>query len=122
MNPSEREQLIDAWLIAHQAGTKSPIYEENWWAVEIFLNLPQENPELLWELILETLSREKNEKLLGNLAAGPLEDLIEYNGPAFIDRIEEIARKDPKFKKLLQGVWESSTPAIWNRIEKIQNQ
>ena len=71
MNPSERRKLISAWFLAHDAGTGSPTHEENWWAVEKILNLREENPELLWELILEAIEKEKNEKLLSNLAAAP---------------------------------------------------
>ncbi len=54
------------------------------------------------------------------LAAGPLEDLIEYHGPDFIGRIEDEARRSAIFRELLGEVWESSTPEVWGRIEKLQ--
>ncbi|MGT2431445.1 DUF6869 domain-containing protein [Cupriavidus basilensis] len=54
--------------------------------------------------------------MLGALAAGELEDLIEYHGPAFIGRIERQAGRDPRFRRLLCGVWRSSTPQVWARI------
>jgi hypothetical protein len=54
--------------------------------------------------------------VLGALAAGELEDLIEYHGPAFIERIEQEAARDPRFRCLLCGVWRSSTPQVWARV------
>jgi hypothetical protein len=73
--------------------------------------------EELWQGILEVLSRNPSETVLGMLAAGPLEDLIHYHGPAYVEAIELEARRNPSFRHLLGGVWESSTPEVWHRIE-----
>jgi len=117
MNQSEREKLISAWLIAHEAGTESPIYEENWWAVETFLNLPEEDPELLWELILETINKEKNKKLLSYLAAGPFEDLMCKYGTELIERVEKEASSNPIFKNTMKHVWlESNDTNAFSRF------
>jgi hypothetical protein len=79
--------------------------------------LAYEEPELAWNLVLQILAKRPNEPTLGVLAAGPLEDLIEYHGPRFIERIEDLAKRDANFKHLLDGVWESSTPEVWARVE-----
>jgi hypothetical protein len=57
-----------------------------------------------------------SEEVLGVLAAGPLEDLIHDKGDDFIERIELLARRDPAFRLLLRGVWESGSPAVWERV------
>jgi len=119
MNQSEREKLISAWFVAHEAGAESPIYEENWWAVETLLNLPEENPELLWELILEAIEKEKNEKLLSNLAAGPIEDLMCNYGEEIIDRVEIEAKSNHSFKNCIKDVWlDSNDTPIYKRFYK----
>ncbi|WP_407067648.1 DUF6869 domain-containing protein [Marilutibacter alkalisoli] len=88
------------------------------WAAEHFM-LPGDSAsaEDCWAAILEILSRNPPESVIGALAAGPLEDLIDASGPEFIERIELQARRDPAFRHMLGGVWASSTPSIWSRVE-----
>ena len=46
-----------------------------------------------------------DDRILANVAAGPLEDLLKLQPHAFIDRIEEKAREDAKFRRCVSGVW-----------------
>ena len=78
-------------------------------------SLPSEDA---WRVILAVLSRKPSDEVLGRLAAGPLEELIQTDGAAFIERMEECARKEPAFRHLLGGVWRSGTTDIWARVEK----
>jgi hypothetical protein len=71
-----------------------------------------------WQVILTVLSLRPSDDVIGVLAAGPLEDLIDDHGADFIGRIEEEARKSPAFRHLLGGVWRSGTPEVWARVEK----
>ena len=89
------------------------------WAVERFM-IPEspETAEECWACILRVLEKRPPEKVLGALAAGPLEDLSHHHGPQFIDRIEFEAQHDPDFRRLLGGVWESSTEEVWARVDK----
>lgn len=71
-------------------------------------DLPREKPEECLDIILIVLDKirnEENDRLLGLLAAGPLEDLLHENGKQAVDRVEKYARIDPLFRKLLNGVW-----------------
>lgn len=112
---------IEAWasaFIAFQQDGGSP--NENhpmWWAAERFM-LPgtSASAEDCWSAILAILDKAPPDSIIGALAAGPLEDLIQYAGPQFIDRIELEARRNPAFRHLLGGVWESSTPDVWTRV------
>jgi hypothetical protein len=81
-------------------------------------DLATEDPEIAWVLILKLIEEPLPDNAFGALAAGPLEDLIEYHGPEVIDRIELEARRNPNFRRLLGGVWQSSTPEVWARVEK----
>lgn len=76
------------------------------------------DPEEVWRVILAVLSLKPSPNIIGILAAGPLEDLIEDQGARFIDRIEDEARRNPAFRYLLGGVWESGRSEIWRRVEK----
>jgi len=75
----------------------------------------------LWPFILEAYKRDLPDKMIAVLAAGPLEDLLDKRGEDFIDRIEELARTDPKFKDLLGGVWRTTmTEEVWQRVQAVR--
>jgi hypothetical protein len=41
--------------------------------------------------------------------------------PAFIERIEDAARREAAaFRALLESVWQSSTPEIWARVTALR--
>jgi len=114
---SEIETWVDAYIAAQSSGRSVDVEDPNWWAIERFMDLGQrDQAEASWIAILGVLAREPSDTVLGVLAAGPLEDLIHHWGPTFIERIEETARRDATFRALLGGVWQSSTPEVWDRV------
>ena len=123
MDKAELDKIATAWVTAHQAKQGSPEYEANWWAVSDVMDWALERDgDLLWEFILEVYKRDLSDRAVGVLAAGPLEDLLAKRGVEFIDRIEELARKDPKFNYLLGGVWRNTmTDEVWQRVQAIRN-
>jgi len=123
MNDEELNKLVEAWVKATNAEEGSSIHEDTAWAsikVISFTLGETGGPDLLWRFVLATYQRKDLSDLtFGTLAAVPLEDLLSKFGAAYIDRIEELARKDPKFNHLLGGVWQLTTPdEIWKRVEK----
>lgn len=84
--------------------------------------LPREQPNLCLAAILEALNRidaSAPNRLLGVLAAGPLEDLLEHQEAAVVDGVDLLARRDPRFRLLLNGVWDSgSNPVILAKLAK----
>lgn len=84
--------------------------------------LPREQPDLCLSAILEVLNRiegSTSNQLLSVLAAGPLEDLLNYNGDTVVVEIDILARKSPEFRLLLNGVWDSDIkPSIIARLAK----
>ncbi len=117
------QEKIEQWATAYievqqRAGT---IDADNplWWSIERFMNMyEQQEAEDAWTTILEILARKPSAQVLGILAAGPLEDLIEEWGTLFIERIELESRQNPEFRHLLGGVWRSGTSVVWERVEK----
>jgi len=119
MDETELNEIVTAWIAAEEAAPKSPEREANSWAIEqvMFWALDREG-EHLWQLITAAYKREVSDKTFSLLAAGPLEDLLAKQGPEFIERVEELARKDPRFNYLLGGVWRSTmTDDVWRRVE-----
>jgi hypothetical protein len=117
---------ISAWATAYIEAEKIPKITVNhplWWAIEQFMPVGATvSPEDCWLAILEVLSRNPPQEVLGVLAAGPLEDLIRFHGPKFIDQIEAESRRNPAFRWLLGGVWRGSTPEVWARVEKARGE
>src|SRR5690349_11363174 len=71
------------------------------WAWEAVNALVREHPDHAWTMILRLVELSPDERTLANVAGGPLEDLVGLQPHAFIDRIEEQARKDSRFRRCL---------------------
>lgn len=113
------EQWADAYIEAYSSQEALTPESPLWWVFErSLLPLRRDAAEEIWTFILTVLARSPPQEVLGNRAAGPLEDLIAYEGDKFIERIELHARRDPSFRHLLGGVWQiQASPRVWQRVE-----
>jgi hypothetical protein len=91
--------------------------DERFWSVECFGKLSKVAPELCLDAVITCLQLLSTPHQAGMLAAGPLEDVIANHGATVIDRIETLARRSPRFRYLLTGVWSQGNDAspIWAR-------
>ncbi len=89
------------------------------WAVAELDELISDEPEIAWSLILDILKKDSTDLILGRLSIGPLEDLLIRHGEDFIDRVEEEARKNSKFRYMMKGLWKMDpiSDNIWQRIQ-----
>lgn len=86
-------------------------------ATDQMYKLVRRDPERAWRVIHAIRAQDGSDDLLANLAAGPLEDLMVYHGPAFISRVEALSRQDAQFRKLLGAVWRNDmTEDVWRRL------
>jgi len=77
-------------------------------------------PKLALSIIVKILEKDTERRFLPVLAAGELEDLLSIHGEEIIDLIEDLAKKNPKFKKLLGGVWQGDmSDKFYKRIVEI---
>lgn len=117
--PQSLEELVQGWL-AHWRN--EPKKDEHFWATEAAFDLARNEPDWAWRFVLATLDElkpEQDDKVLAVLAAGPLEDLLANHGSEVIARVEDEARRSPRFRELLGGVWKSSMPEeVWQRVLK----
>jgi hypothetical protein len=88
--------------------------------------LPREDPVLCLESIVRVLGRidcSFPNALLAALAAGPLEDLLAKSGGVVVDEVEKLARRNPQFRLLLNGVWDSTIkPEVLSKLAKYRDQ
>lgn len=103
---------VDAWADAYvraqmmrdtDAVAADP---ELWSAIDRFM-LPMDdvNPEECRAALLAVLRKTTDEWVLGMLAAGPLEDLLQYAGAQFIERIETEAVRNSTFCWMLGQIY-----------------
>ena len=107
--------LVDDWLGYHAAGCEptDPQFAA-WQGID---DLVRRDPEAGWALILELTVGAADDRLLANVAAGPLEDLLVGDSDRFIESVELEARRDPKFRRCLTGVRGLAT-SIQERVAK----
>src|SRR5438067_10595551 len=82
--------------------TKDPKYKEA--QLRITGMTFMSKPEVQWDVILEMV-RQASDDDLGHIAAGPIEGLLGWHGPAWIERVEAEAKQNPKFARAVTGVW-----------------
>jgi|CXWL01.1.fsa_nt_gi hypothetical protein len=121
-NEIEWERLLRAWIAEAESEERRSDNDSNCWAVSAVMDFGlDENHEAVWEFIIRAFERKMSSKAFAILAAGPTEDLLADFGDHYIDRVEELARKNPRFNELLGGVWQSSmTDDVWNRVQKVR--
>jgi hypothetical protein len=95
--------LVDDWIGYCSGGSKATDPRFSAW--EKVDDLLRRDPEAGWILTLELIAVAPDDKVLANVAAGPLEDLLKREPDRFIERVELQARRDPKFRRCLTGVW-----------------
>jgi hypothetical protein len=77
--------------------------------------------DMQWQFILAAIRFAESDDELGHVAAGPIECLLGWHGPEFIDRVEQQAQRDMKFARAMTGVWRYlMTDEVWQRVEAIQ--
>ncbi len=126
---STAEQVASDWIAyARFNPNDAPedVFARGW----VLYDLVEDDPALAWDAIKAVLSgyteddlfseeRSEAQRVVGNMAAGPLEDLLDKHGPDFIDTVETEARRDRRMEWALSIVWQSSMPnEIWTRIQR----
>ena len=101
---SKTERALGGWA---EEALRQAIYNDGAYAFEIASAIHDLDPE---------------HKCIESFSAGPIEDLLAFQGAIVIGWIEAKARKDPSFAHVLGGVWQNSmTDEIWNRVKKVRN-
>ncbi len=127
---NEPDQLASDWIaFARYDADKAPdqVFADGW----ALYDLVEDDPQTAWEVIKlvvrrypeeDYYSHEKTEaqKVVGNLAAGPLEDLLSAQGPLIIEAVETEAQADRRMAWTLGGVWQHlMTDDIWARVQAV---
>jgi hypothetical protein len=119
VNHDELLSRADAWIAYWLAGKGSSEREATAWATDLY-ELEYDDPETLWQLILTIHSKDQSPQIQEVLSAGPVESLLDKHGDRFIERIEVQAQQDPRFARLLGGVWTNTMAhSIRQRLQRV---
>jgi hypothetical protein len=77
-------------------------------------------PEHQWQFILAAIAHASDDEL-GHIAAGPMEHLLGKHGDKYIEKVEQRAEADPRFARMLAGVWKyMMSDDLWTRVEALK--
>jgi hypothetical protein len=78
------------------------------------------DPDKALRVILGITALDNKGAVVGRLGAGPLEDFLNNSGPDYIELIEQLAAKNPRFRMVLKGVWQTAEMdlGVWNRLKE----
>jgi hypothetical protein len=122
MTQEELNYLADCWLEYWHVHFSKDLrkQEELAWLSDVEYELRYNLPKDYWNLILAIHHKDQSIPIQQVLSAGPVEDLLAKHGESFIERVEEEARRDPQFAKLLGGVWKNRmTDEVWARLQAV---
>jgi hypothetical protein len=113
-------RIVRDWIALSHTEPNTPEYERLFAVFGVVVDMTHDRPEEAWAFVLAVLAADDSTRVMENLAAGPLEDLLVYHGPAVIERVEAEARTNPKFAFLLGGVWKNAiADDIWDRVRAV---
>lgn len=116
--------LVEAYWRYHAlGGSKEPAdwakRNATFWAWEWVNDAAMANRPGVVELLGRLLAAAPDEESVFYLAAGPLEDLIVYQGSAVFGEVENAARTDPRMRLALTGVYVSRVdPDVLARLRR----
>jgi hypothetical protein len=117
LEPSDWDAFAQAW-IAELRGTSADSESDVGQSV-VVMNFTAK-PEQQWQFILAALAHASDAEL-GHIAAGPMEHLLGKHGEKYIEEIERRAASDPRFARMLSGVWKyMMSDEVWARVEALK--
>lgn len=117
-------KLAEAWVEINSRSDVDRQRDEDWYDLFDFQGeLAADNPLEALELVKAILGIEDNPNLLGSLSAGLLDDLIPVEDGPVVDAIVAEAARNPRFMRLLGGVWFSSvSDEVAQRLETVRGE
>jgi hypothetical protein len=116
MEMEELNEWVNAYIEVHESENSSNENHSCYWAIEKFADMEMDHPDINWAAMLQIISLTTSDIVIHNLAAGPLEELVELHGVEYIDKIEKAAQTNLSFRLLLRELIETTDKNIWSRI------
>ena len=87
--------------------------------IALFIHRDVLPAEDAWRLILRLLEIAPNEKVIGNIGAGLIEDLLSRDPELVGKLIEAEAAGNPRLRRALDHVWQFRTPTTFSSASNV---
>ena len=78
-------------------------------------------PDRALSVIFAAMQLTGDQRALGGLAAGPLEDFLGVHGRAYLEVFHALALEHRRLREVLDGVWQGAMPKdVWHGIETLK--
>lgn len=122
MNEKDVDRLARSYIkyaLTEKGKEKDKIFDKEIYEID---EMQFKSPENIWSIILKVHDLTDNQQVLGLLSAWLLEGLLAHFPDESVGWVEQQAKKDPRFKKLLRGVWQNTmSDEIWMRVQKARD-
>lgn len=110
--------LATAWINFCYASEESAEKENGFWAFDEVVSLTELHPQGALSLISLVIELDHSEKIVANLGAGPLEDLLVYHGDSCINKVVQKINEDENWKRVAQNVWQNAmSDRVWQQLQ-----
>ena len=88
------------------------------WAIDWMMAKAHLDPEPVWDVVVWVVENTRSPWSITMIAAGEVETLLGFHGERFIDWIEDQARRSPRWRYMLTGVWPlgNEHTEVWARV------
>jgi hypothetical protein len=118
LKSSDWEAFAHAWMAELRGVPESP--DSDVGQSVVMMNFTA-GPEHQWQFVRAAISQAESDEELGHIAAGPMEHLMGWHGADYIDAVEAQAASDPKFARMLAGVWKyMMNDEVWRRVQALK--
>ena len=116
LSTSDWDEFARSWIAELAEGSES---QGDVGQAVVMMNFTA-GSEHQWQFILAAVAHASEDEL-GHIAAGPIEHLLGKHGEQYIESVERCAEADPKFARMLSGVWKHRmTDEVWARVEALK--
>lgn len=117
LSDSDWDAFARSWIVELRGDTTGP--NENVGQSVVMMNFTA-RPDHQWRFILAAIAQASDVEL-GHIAAGPVEHLLGKHGEKYIEQVERRAEADPRFARMLAGVWKyMMTDEVWARVQNLK--
>jgi hypothetical protein len=86
-------------------GSDSTIADKTFWAYQTLDDLCLKEPIRALKIVREIFEMNPEERVISNLSAGPLEDILVRHGVELMPYLKQCLRENKELSTLLEGVW-----------------
>jgi hypothetical protein len=106
----ETREFAESWITKPAEGWTDEDEQLSGWI--------HQDPDCALSVMFAIMQMTEDKKILGELAAGRLEDFLGVQGESYLDIFHSLALQHQKLREVLDGVWQGAMPKrVWHKIE-----